>query len=140
MQIINSELFTILVPDKGYKLVNKTTGTYHKKIYLGVNDSAENYGEVVDEKYINMDYVVELDNLKEISQKTLDNLLLAVDEIYTMVEPLLMMIPMTIPEEEGEPPLSNLIPFYAAIVERGLKSIEEVPDRYREEVAALLEK
>lgn len=138
MQVINSRLFTVLVPEKGYKLVNKNTGTYHKKIYLGINDSPDNYGEVVDEKYINMDYVVELDNLKESNNNTLDVLLMAVDEIYTSVEPLLMMVPMTIPEEGSIN--NNLIPFYVEMVKRGLKTKEEIPERFKEEVIALLEK
>lgn len=138
MQIINSRLFTVLVPEKGYKLVNKNTGTYHKKIYLGINDSPDNYGEVVDEKYINMDYVVELDNLKESNNNTLDVLLMAVDEIYTSVEPLLMMVPMTIPEEGSIN--NNLIPFYVEMVKRGLKTKEEIPERFKKEVIALLEK
>ena len=138
MQVINSRLFTVLVPEKGYKLVNKNTGTYHKKIYLGINDSPDNYGEVVDEKYINMDYVVELDNLKESNNNTLDILLMAVDEIYTSVEPLLMMVPMTIPEEGSIN--NNLIPFYVEMVKRGLKTKEEIPERFKEEVIALLEK
>lgn len=138
MQVINSRLFTVLVPEKGYKLVNKNTGTYHKKIYLGINDSPDNYGEVVDEKYINMDYVVELDNLKESNNNTLDVLLMAVDEIYTSVEPLLMMIPMTIPEDGSIN--NNLIPFYVEMVKRGLKTKEEIPERFKEEVIALLEK
>ena len=138
MQVINSRLFTVLVPEKGYKLVNKNTGTYHKKIYLGINDSPDNYGEVVDEKYINMDYVVELDNLKESNNNTLDILLMAVDEIYTSVEPLLMMVTMAIPEEGSIN--NNLIPFYVEMVKRGLKTKEEIPERFKEEVIALLEK
>jgi hypothetical protein len=138
MQIIESRLFTTLIPDKGYKIVNKKTGSFHKKVILGVNDSPDNYGEVVDEKYINMDYVVELDNLKTSNTETLNTLLLAIDEIYVAVEPLLMMIPMPISEEDKV--TSNLIPFYAEMVKRGLKTKEEVPERFREEVIELLEK
>lgn len=138
MQIIESSLFTTLIPDKGYKIVNKKTGSFHKKVLLGKNDSPDNYGEVVDEKYINMDYVVELDNLKTSNTETLNTLLLAIDEIYVAVEPLLMMIPMPISEEDKV--TSNLIPFYAEMVKRGLKTKEEVPERFREEVIELLEK
>ncbi len=127
MQIINSRLFTILVPDKGYILVNKNTGAYYEKIYLGVNDSPDNYGEVVDEKYIN-------------SAQAIDTLLLAVDEIYSSVEPLLMMIPMTTQEGENNDISSKLVPFYAEMVNRGLKSRDEIPERFKEDVMALLEK
>ncbi len=138
MQIIESRLFTTLLPDKGYKIVNKKTGTFHKKVILGKYDSPENYGEVVDEKYVNMDYVVELDNLKESNKQTLDVLLLAVDEIYMSVEPLLMMVPMLIPEDE--PTINYLVPFYAEMVNRGLKSKEEIPERFRDKVIELLDK
>lgn len=137
MQIIESTFFTTLIPDKGYKIVNKNTGTFHQKVILGKNDSVDNYGEVVDEKYINMDYVVELNDLKESNNKTLDVLLMAVDEIYMSVEPLLMMIPMAIPEDEST--INYLVPFYAEMVRRGLKSKEKIPERFREEVIVLLD-
>lgn len=139
MQIIESRLFTTLIPDKGYKIVNKKTGSFHKKVILGVNDSPDNYGEVVDEKYINMDYVVELDDLKNSNKISIDTLLLAVDEIYSSVEPLLAMVPMLIPEGE-EQKISHLIPFYAEMIKRGLKTKEEIPERFREEVITLLDK
>lgn len=127
MQIIKARLFTILVPDKGYKLVNKNTGAYYEKIYLGVNDSPDNYGEVVDEKYIN-------------NAQAVDTLLLVVDEIYSSVEPLLMMIPMTTQEGENNNISSKLIPFYAEMINRGLKTEDEIPERFKEDVMALLEK
>ena len=140
MQIIESRFFTTLLPDKGYKIVNKKTGTLHKKVILGKYDSPDNYGEVVDEKYINMDYVVELNNLKESNNQTINTMLMAVDEIYTSIEPLLMMIPMPIPEDSKIPIISNLVPFYAEIVKRGLKTKEEIPERFKKEVIALLDK
>ena len=140
MQIIESRFFTTLLPDKGYKIVNKKTGAFHKKVILGKYDSPDNYGEVVDEKYINMDYVVELDNLKETNNQTINTMLMAVDEIYTSIEPLLMMIPMPIPEDNETPIISNLVPFYAEMVKRGLKTKEEIPKRFRGDVIALLDK
>lgn len=140
MQIIESRLFTTLLPDKGYKIVNKKTGTFHKKVILGKYDSPDNYGEVVDEKYINMDYVVELDNLKESNNQTIDTMLMAVDEIYTSIEPLLMMIPMPIPEDNEIPIISNLVPFYAEMVKRGLKTKEEIPEKFKDKVIELLDK
>ena len=100
MQVIESQLFTVLVPDKGYKLVNKSTGKYYKKVYLGKLDSVDNYGEVVDDKYVNMDYVVELDNLKEEIKHSKENndvsidlLLNIIDDMYKLIEPLLMLVP-----------------------------------------------
>lgn len=139
MQIINTELFTILLPEKGYKLINKNTGSCHKKIYLGVNDSPDNYGEMVDEKYINMDYVVELDNLKQVSNDSIDLLLMTIDEMFSMFEPLLMIVPATIPEDI-EPVVSRFVYFYAEMIKRDLKKIEDVPERFRMQVMDLSEK
>lgn len=138
MQIIKSTFFTTIIPDKGYKIVNKNNGKFYKKVLLGPNDSVDNYGEVVDEKYINMDYVTELDKLKsniEENELTIDLLLYSIDEMYTSVEPLLAMVPMTI---ETENKVSKLVNFYALMVKRDLKTIEEIPERFREEVSKLI--
>jgi hypothetical protein len=138
MQIIKSTFFTTIIPDKGYKIVNKNNGKFYKKVLLGPNDSVDNYGEVVDEKYIDMDYVIELDKLKstiEENELTIDLLLYSIDEIYTSVEPLLDMVPMTI---ETENKVSKLVNFYALMVKRDLKTIEEIPERFREEVSKLI--
>jgi hypothetical protein len=138
MQIIKSTFFTTIIPDKGYKIVNKNNGKFYKKVLLGPNDSVDNYGEVVDEKYIDMDYVIELDKLKstiEENELTIDLLLYSIDEIYTSVEPLLDMVPMTI---ETENKVSKLVNFYVLMIKRDLKTIEEIPERFREEVSKLI--
>ena len=126
MQVIKSALFTTIIPDKGYKIVNKNNGKF------------DNYGEVVDEKYVNIDYVIEMDKLKstiEQNELTIDLLLYSIDEMYTSVEPLLTMVPMTLERESN---VSKLVNFYALMIKRDLKSIEEVPERFREEVRKLL--
>lgn len=128
MQIIENSLFTVLIPDKGYKLVNKNTGKYYKKVILGKNDSSDNYTEEIDEKYINPEFI-------EQNELTIDLLLYSVDEIYTLIEPLLAMVPMTI---EIENKVSKLVNFYALMIKRGLKTKEEIPERFREEVNKLI--
>ena len=128
MQMIENSLFKILIPDKGYKLVNKNTGKYYKKVILGKNDSIDNYTEEIDEKYINPEFI-------EQNELTIDLLLYTIDELYTSVEPLLAMVPMTI---ETENKVSKLVNFYALMVKRDLKTIEEVPERFREEVNKFL--
>ena len=138
MQVIKSALFTTIIPDKGYKIVNKNNGKFYKKVLLGPNDSIDNYGEVVDEKYVNIDYVIEMDKLKstiEQNELTIDLLLYTIDELYTSVEPLLAMVPLTI---ETENKVSMLVNFYVLMIKRDLKTIEEVPERFREEVNKLL--
>ena len=128
MQMIENSLFKILIPYKGYKLVNKNTGKYYKKVILGKTDSIENYTEEIDEKYINPEFI-------EQNELTIDLLLYSIDEMYTSVEPLLGMIPMTI---ETENKVSKLVNFYVLMIKRDLKTIEEVPERFREEVNKLL--
>ena len=128
MQKIENNLFIILLPDKGYKLVNKNTGKYYKKVILGKNDSSDNYTEEIDEKYINPEFI-------EQNELTIDLLLYSIDEIYTSIEPLLAMVPMTI---ETENKVSKLVNFYVLMIKRDLKTIDEIPERFREEVNKLL--
>lgn len=145
MQKIETNLFTMLVPDKGYKIVNKSTGKYYQKLYLGKNDSIDNYGEVVDEKYINMDYVVELDELKEsmsiINEQNntmIDLLLLTIDELYVSIEPFLAAMPMTMNLNDIPEDSSRFIALYALMINRNLKNINDIPERFKEDVKKLL--
>jgi hypothetical protein len=144
MQIIKSNLLTILLPDKGYKLVNKTNGQYYKKIYLGINDSIDNYGEEIDEKYMNVDFIVEVDDIKKTlndindqNNTTIDLLLLTIDELYVSIEPVLASIPKTMSDITDEK-LSRFIKFYVLMIQRGLKKIDEIPTRFRNDVADYL--
>ena len=67
------------------------------------------------------------DNLIDIS-------LYATDEMYMMIEPLLSAVPQTMSERM----VSKMVDMYVAMVIRGLKRIEEVPARYREQVKEIL--
>lgn len=144
MQKIETNLFTILIPDKGYKLINKHSGKCYQKIYLGINDSADNYGEVIDEKYINMDYVVEMDELKESvtsmneqSNTMIDLLLLTIDELYVSMEPFLAATPMTL-DDIPQDKVSRFVNLYALMIKRDLKDLNDIPDRFKEDVEKLL--
>ena len=140
MQIIDSGLFTILLPDKGYKLINKTNGLCSKKVYLGVMDSPDNYGEIVDDKYVNMEYVVELNDMKENFEKSnsqnemdINTVMMAVDGMFNMFEPMLAMMPAVMSEDNRQQ-YKPFIDFYVCIVKRGLKTIDDIPDRFKEDV------
>lgn len=144
MERIESSFFTILIPDKGYKLVNKNTGQTYQKIYLGVNDSIDNYTEEIDEKYVNMDYVVEVNEIKESmnllaeqSDSTINLLLLTIDEMYRMLEPIFSFMPMELSVEQKQQ-INIFVSFYALLIQKGLKDLEEVPERFKEDVANLL--
>ena len=144
MQVIESALFTTLVPDKGYKIVNKNNGKFYMKVILSPSDSIDNYGEVIDEKYINVDYVVEMDELKKTfdevikqNETTIDLLLFSIDELYMSVEPLLAMVPATL-DINYDDKISKLAYFYALMINRDLKTIDDIPVRFREEVERIL--
>lgn len=144
MQKIESSFFTILIPDKGYKIVNKLNGQSYQKVYLGINDSIDNYTEEVDEKYVNMDYVVELNDIKEsfnfFSEETfniIDSILLGMDELLQIIEPILGFLPMTL-DVEQEKTVSKFVALYILMIQRGLKTLEQVPERLRADVENLL--
>lgn len=151
MQVIENGVSRILIPEKGYKLVNKNTGKQMMKVYMGKLDSVDNYTEIVDEKYVNMDYVVELDDLKEDynnnkekNDMSIDLILSTIDELYTLFEVLLNSInepmAMSIFNEIMKRPISNLALMYVEMVKRGLKDKDEIPERFKEAVNNILNK
>ena len=106
----------ILTPEVGYKLYCVSTNSYVTKVYLGVNDSIDNYREMIDEDYIDIDMVTELKETQERVSLTeevnatqdeilnismlatdeinteysnlIDNILIAMDELYCMIDTL----------------------------------------------------
>ena len=104
----------ILTPEVGHKLYCIPTNSYTTKVYLGVNDSIDNYKEMVDEDYVDIDMVTELKETQERVSLTeevnavqdevlnismlatdeinteysslVDSILLAIDELYCMIE------------------------------------------------------
>ena len=104
----------ILTPEVGHKLYCVSTNSYVTKVYLGVNDSIDNYREMVDEDYVDIDMVTELKETQErvsLTEKVnavqdevlnismlatdeinteysslVDSILLAIDELYCMIE------------------------------------------------------
>ena len=104
----------ILTPEVGHKLHCVSTNSYMTKVYLGVNDSIDNYREVVDEDYVDIDMATKLKETQERVSLTeevnavqdeilnismlatdeinteysslVDSILLAIDELYCMIE------------------------------------------------------
>lgn len=81
--------------------------------------------------------IKELNEVNKTQDILIDTTMLATDEIYTMIEPILEMIPQTMSLERS---VSKMVDMYVAMVQRGLKTIEQVPARYREEVTEILAK
>lgn len=81
---------------------------------------------------------LENEELKEVNNTQdilIDTTMMATDEIFTMIEPILEIVPQNISLERGT---SKMVDMYVAMVQRGLKTIEQVPERYREEVRRIL--
>ena len=77
--------------------------------------------------------IAKIDKENLIQNELIDISLLATDEMFMMLEPLLEAVQI---DERG---MSKMIDMYVAMVMRGLKTIDEVPLRYREEVRLILE-
>ena len=74
----------------------------------------------------------ELKSVNNIQDEMIDINMLASDELYTLIEPLLV-------DMLSERGVSKLVDMYVAMVQRGLKTLDEVPTRYREQVREVLE-
>lgn len=87
---------------------------------------------------------LENEEIKEVNNTQdilIDTTMMATDEVYTMLEPILEMMPMTMSiDGEMKGGSSKMVDMYVAMVQRGLKTIEQVPARYREEVTEILAK
>ena len=60
--------------------------------------------------------------------------MMATDEMYCLLEPLLV----SINTHQVEGSTNPMVDMYVVIVQRGLKTIEQVPARYREQVIDIL--
>ena len=190
MIIDNSNGLTKLLADEDKKITNKDRSFFSDFIYLGKNDSPDNYEEVgreiwkhfieeenpdvkelqniakdLQEDVQNLQYDTnalsesqlineETDNIimsaivdsDEKHETLTDVLLCAIDDLYTQIEPLL-----TVSEElcimgefESKSRINalggdSMVELYVVMIQRGLKTIEQVPARYREQVQALLD-
>lgn len=82
----------------------------------------------------NVPSVYGLQKTNETQDNLIDVTLCATDEMFMMIEPLLNAMP------QNERMVSKMVDMYVAMVIRGLKDIEDVPERYREQVKEILNK
>ena len=113
MKVVNDDKFIKIVADEGKKITNKDRAFFSDFIYLGKNDSPDNYEEAGREiwKHFIEDPnpdVVELQaqtkdinetmniimtalaNSDEQNSSAIDTILLAIDDLYRMLEPILL--------------------------------------------------
>lgn len=97
--------------------------------------------EILDELPIEIRPTID-EKIEEIKEENktqdmlVDTTMLATDELYTMIEPILETVPQTMSLERSG---SKMVDMYVCMIQRGLKTIEQIPARYREEVRRILE-
>lgn len=181
---------TKIIADEGKKITNSTRSFFADFIYLGKNDSSDNYEEVGREIWkhfvkeenpdinelkartddlqssvsslqeetsaLNETQLMsgEIDNIimeaitdsDEKHEALTDVMLCAIDEVFMMLDPLISVSEEVVMSMENSEQLNELlnkevdkmVELYVVMVQRGLKTIEQVPARYREQVRELL--
>ena len=190
MIIDNLDGMVILRAEGNNKITNEARDFFTETIYLGKNDSPDNYEEVgrdvwkhfvkeenpdVNElksrtedlqssvsslqeetSILNETQLMneEIDNIimeaitdsDEKHEALTDVMLCAIDEVFMMLDPLIsiseeVVMSMENSDQLGEllnKEVSKMVELYVVMVQRGLKTIEQVPARYREQVRELL--
>lgn len=190
MLIDTSNGCTKITADEGKKITNSKRSFFADFIYLGKNDSPDNYEEVGREIWkhfvkeenpdvnelksrtddlqssvsslqketsaLNETQLMngEIDNIimeaitdsDEKHEALTDVMLCAIDEVFMMLDPLISVSEEVVMSMENSEQLSELlnkevnkmVELYVVMVQRGLKTIEQVPARYREQVRELL--
>lgn len=82
--------------------------------------------------------IIKLEETNKTQDELINTTMLATDEMFTMLEPLLSEV-ATVSTLSLERSVRNpMVDMYVAMVMRGLKTVEQVPARYREEVREIL--
>lgn len=145
MKIIQTTALTKIIPEEGFKIYSRKTNSYYDTVYLGINDSVDDYVELEDpERKSNIDELNEkvdiLEQNDQMHDGIIDTTMMAIDEIFMMIEPFLDMIPLAMTIDSREEKRDPMVELYVAMIQRGLKTLEQVPVRYRAEVEDLLNK
>ena len=127
----------------GYKKIIKDKPSYDfEKQYILIRDYTEDEDSIVinydvfDMDFAEKDTIDEKIKTIEITNETQDELInttmLATDEIFTLIEPLLSE------SLSSEKEVDKIAELYLAMVKRKLKTIEEIPNIYKIKVQELL--
>ena len=80
--------------------------------------------------------LIKIEETNKSQDELINTTMLATDEMFMMLEPLLPEVAQTINLERSV--RNPMVDMYVAMVMRGLKTVEQVPARYREEVREIL--
>lgn len=160
MKVVEKNGIIALYAEGTNKLTNKERSFYTNYIYLGNGDSVDNYEEVERDIWKNFvkvkdPDVIELQNRTDdidealiANDEVINSIMLVVDEIYNMTVDEIYNIavnPVLLSEDENTTKIAKatsnaLVNFYVLMVNRKLKDVEDIPEKYREEVRALINK
>lgn len=142
--IVNFNKNIDLMKKYGYKEVIDIQPSYDVSMqYLTIEGYSETDTEIIVNYAINeievsdelsvTDRLIIVEETNQIQDEIINIQLMATDELYTIVEPLLAKVQVC---RLGG---SKMVDMYVVMVQRGLKTIDEVPLRYREQVKKILE-
>ena len=116
-------------------IIKRIVYDYQTKEFKIIEEEYEEPEEIIEEvKKTVEEQIEELTEVNNTQDILIDTTMLATDEIYTMIEPILEIVPQNILEKG----VSKMVEMYVAMIQRGIKTIEQVPVRYREEVRRIL--
>lgn len=144
--ILNFNKNTSLMKQYGFKEVIDIKPEYDNTThYISVSGYVENENNVIINYVVNEieenqeptleEQIAELEETNKTQDELINTTMLATDEMYMMIEPLLSESVQTLSLERS---VSKMVDMYVAMVQRGLKTIDEVPARYREQVKEIL--
>lgn len=116
-------------------IIKKMVYDFLTKEYIMIEEVVQIEEEPQEVKKTVEEKIEELKEVNNIQDILIDTTMLATDEIFTMVEPILEAIPQTLTLERST---SKMVDMYVCMIQRGLKTIEQIPIRYREEVKRIL--
>lgn len=91
-----------------------------------INEIEKNHEPTLEDK------IKELEKVNKEQDELINTTMLATDEMYMLLEPLLA-------ETLSDTNVSKMVDMYVLMVQRQLKKIEHVPTRYREQVKKIIE-
>ena len=132
MRVVERNGMKILYPDFGHILYSKTLDAYSSVVYLGKYASVDDYEEVEDEQltYKLDQRVTSLEDEYKTQSDMIDINMLTLGDILNLLEPILILSKIYMDHNT----MNTISDLYKKTIQRGLKTIDEIPEKYKTEV------